>query len=385
VDEDDAKPEDRPVGHTFNTFGGKGVVMRYVRLFCTARSYPVDAQIPPERSGFFYAINPPSGFYKVRAMTLLAWFAAFLLDSLLGDPPHWPHPVRWIGNLITALQRAIRRICHSERALKLGGGLLWLGVVGVVWLVSWGFLTLMQYIHPWLGWLAEVWLIYTLLAGRCLEQAAMEVHRALQSADLEESRRKLSWIVGRDTSHLEEPQITRAVVETVAENSVDGVISPLFFLLIGGAPLAMAYKAVNTLDSMVGYKTPKYRAIGYVSARMDDFANGLPARLSWLLLSCAAWLNGLDFRQALRIGWRDRYQHTSPNCAWSEATVAGALGVRLGGPSNYFGQRVEKPWIGEARREIELADIPRSTRLMMTASLLALLLFAALRLLWLGA
>ncbi|CAI1684909.1 adenosylcobinamide-phosphate synthase CbiB [Serratia fonticola] len=318
-------------------------------------------------------------------MTLLAWFVAFLLDSLLGDPPHWPHPVRWIGNLITVLQRAIRRTCHSERALKLGGGLLLLGVVGSVWLVSWGFLTLMQYIHPWLGWLAEVWLIYTLLAGRCLEQAAMEVHRALQSADLEESRHKLSWIVGRDTSQLEEPQITRAVVETVAENSVDGVIAPLFFLLIGGAPLAMAYKAVNTLDSMVGYKTPKYRAIGYVSARMDDFANWLPARLSWLLLSCAARLHGLDYRQALRIGWRDRYQHTSPNCAWSEATVAGALGVRLGGPNNYFGQRVEKPWIGEARREIELADIPRSTRLMMTASLLALLLFAALRLLWLGA
>ncbi len=162
--------------------------MRYVQLYCTAWSYPFDSQIPPERSGFFYASNPPSGFivrgYKVRAMTLLAWFAAFLLDSLLGDPPHWPHPVRWIGNLITVLQRAIRRICHSERALKLGGGLLWLGVVGVVWLVSWGFLTLMQHIHPWLGWLAEVWLIYTLLAGRCLEQAAMEVHRALQSADL---------------------------------------------------------------------------------------------------------------------------------------------------------------------------------------------------------
>ena len=318
-------------------------------------------------------------------MTLLAWWVAFLLDSLLGDPPHWPHPVRWIGNLIALLQRAIRRVCHSERALKLGGGVLWLVVVGLTWLVSWGLLTLMGHLHPWLGWLAEVWLIYTLLAGRCLEQAAMEVYRALQSADLAQSRRKLSWIVGRDTSQLEEPQITRAVVETVAENSVDGVIAPLFFLLSGGAPLAMAYKAVNTLDSMVGYKTPKYRAIGYVSARMDDFANWLPARLSWLLLSCAARLHGLDYRQALRIGWRDRYQHTSPNCAWPEATVAGALGVRLGGPNDYFGLRVEKPWIGEACREIAVADIPRSTRLMMTASLLALLLFAALRLLWLGA
>ncbi|WP_431222767.1 adenosylcobinamide-phosphate synthase CbiB [Serratia sp. L9] len=318
-------------------------------------------------------------------MTLLAWFVAFLLDSLLGDPPHWPHPVRWIGNLINALQRLIRRVCQSERALKIGGGVLWLGVVGATYLVSWGFLWLMGSIHPWLGWLAEVWLIYTLLAGRCLEQAAMAVHHALQYEGLEESRRQLSWIVGRDTSQLEAPQITRAVVETVAENTVDGVIAPLFFLLLGGAPLAMAYKAVNTLDSMVGYKTPKYRAIGYVSARMDDFANGLPARLSWLLLSGAAWLIGLDYRQALRIGWRDRYQHTSPNCAWPEATVAGALGVQLGGANSYFGQRVEKPWIGERQREIALADIPRSAHLMMMASLLALLLFALLRLLWVGA
>lgn len=318
-------------------------------------------------------------------MTLTAWLAAFLLDSLLGDPPHWPHPVRWIGKLIDALQLLVRRVCHSERALKLGGAALWLVVVGTVWLFSWSLLWLMDSLHPWLGWLAEVWLIYTLLAGRCLAEAAMEVYRALHSAGLEESRRKLSWIVGRDTSQLEEPQITCAVVETVAENSVDGVIAPLFFLMIGGAPLAMAYKAVNTLDSMVGYKTPKYRAIGYFSARMDDFANWIPARLSWLLLSGAAWLTGLDYRQALRIGWRDRYQHSSPNSAWSEATVAGALGIQLGGPNHYFGQLVEKPWIGEKRREAALADIPHSTRLMTTASLLALLLFASVRLLWVGA
>ncbi|MFZ1872620.1 MAG: adenosylcobinamide-phosphate synthase CbiB [Chania sp.] len=318
-------------------------------------------------------------------MTLAAWMVAFLLDRLLGDPPHWPHPVRWIGNLINVLQRLIRRVCHSERALRIGGGLLWLAVVGLVWLLSWGFLTLLTQIHPWLGWLAEVWLIYTLLAARCLEDAAMEVHHALKYAGLEESRRRLSWIVGRDTSQLEAPQITRAVVETVAENSVDGVIAPLFFLLLGGAPLAMAYKAVNTLDSMVGYKTPQYRAIGYVSARMDDFANWLPARLSWLLLSVAAWLAGLNYRRALRIGWRDRYQHSSPNCAWPEATVAGALGIRLGGPNDYFGLRVEKPWIGDGLREVALMDIPRSIQLMKSAALLALLLFTLLRLLWVGA
>ncbi|MEC5317830.1 adenosylcobinamide-phosphate synthase CbiB [Brenneria populi subsp. brevivirga] len=309
--------------------------------------------------------------------TLAAWFAAFLLDCWLGDPPRWPHPVRWIGALIAWLQRGVRARCRSERALKAGGAVLWLAVVGAAWAVSWGVLTLLTSLHPWLGWLAEVWMIYTCLAGRCLSDAALAVHQALRQGTLEESRRRLSWIVGRDTSRLERPQITRAVVETVAENSIDGVIAPLFFLLLGGAPLAMAYKAVNTLDSMVGYKNPKYRAIGYVSARMDDLANYLPARLGWLLLGAAAWLLKEDYRQAWRIGWRDRYRHASPNCAWSEATVAGALGVRLGGPNTYFGERVEKPWIGDARREIALSDIPRSVNLMRVASLLALLLFSA--------
>ncbi|RLM20301.1 adenosylcobinamide-phosphate synthase [Brenneria alni] len=314
-------------------------------------------------------------------MTLSAWFTAFLLDCWLGDPPHWPHPVRWIGKLISWLQCAIRARCRTERALRIGGALLWLVVVAVTGALSWFFLALMTAIHPWIGWLAEVWMIYTLLAGRCLSDAALAVHRALQHGTLAESRQQLSWIVGRDTSQLEKPQITRAVVETVAENSVDGVIAPLFFLMLGGAPLAMVYKAVNTLDSMVGYKTPQYRAIGAVSARMDDIANLIPARLSWLLLSAAAWLLRADYRQAWRIGWRDRYQHSSPNCAWPEATMAGALGVRLGGPNNYFGERVEKPWIGDECREIALDDIPRSIRLMKIASLLALLLFAAVHLL----
>ena len=317
-------------------------------------------------------------------MTLLAWGVAWLLDYWLGDPPHWPHPVRWIGNLITVTQRVVRRFCKSNRALKIGGGVLWLVVVGTTWGVSWGILHIANLVHPWFGWLVEVWMIYTVLAARCLSDAALDVYRALKEGTLEQSREKLSWIVGRDTSQLERPQITRAVVETVAENSVDGVIAPLFFLLLGGAPLAMAYKAINTLDSMVGYKTEKYRAIGYVSARLDDAANFIPARLSWLLLSISAWFLGANPRKALLVGWRDRYQHSSPNCAWPEATVAGALGIRLGGPNNYFGERVEKPWMGDEQRGIALEDITRTIQLMMLASLFALLLFAALRWLTLG-
>lgn len=318
-------------------------------------------------------------------MTLLAWAVAWLLDCLIGDPRGMPHPVRWIGSLITLTQRWVRRFCHGEHALRVGGALMWLVVVGATGGLSWGVLMLARSLHPWLGWAVEVWMIFTLLAARSLADAARDVERPLRAGDLAQSREKLSWIVGRDTSALQPPQIRRAVVETVAENSVDGVIAPLFFLLLGGAPLAMAYKAVNTLDSMVGYKHEKYRAIGMVSARLDDVANFIPARLSWLLLTLAAWLCREDAGRAFRIGWRDRKNHSSPNCAWPEGSVAGALGIRLGGPNDYFGQRVEKPWIGDAIREVSTDDISRTLRLMWVASTLALLLFALIRYLLVGA
>ncbi len=309
-------------------------------------------------------------------MTLAIYSVAFILDLILGDPQNWPHPIRWIGNWISLAQKGIRKVCRSERALYVGGGVLWLSVVGLTWLVTWGVITSLSSVNVWLGRAAELWLAYTILAGRCLSDAAMDVYRALDSGSLEESRRQLSYIVGRDTSQLNQTQITRGVVETVAENTVDGVIAPLFYLFLGGVPLAMAYKAINTLDSMVGYKNEKYKAIGCVSARIDDLANLIPARLSWLLLTGAAALMRLNFRNAFRIGWRDRYQHKSPNCGWPEATVAGALGVRLGGPNSYFGELVEKPWIGDEQREINQQDIKLTIRLMFIASAIALMLFS---------
>lgn len=313
-------------------------------------------------------------------ISLSAIFVGYVLDLILGDPPNWPHPVRWIGKLINVIQARIRQMCQSESALKWGGLLLWLSVVGITYFTSWIVLQLLAPV-PLLQWLVEVVMIYTILATKCLNDAAMSVYQALQISSLSDARLKLSYIVGRETDTLNEEQITRATVETVAENSVDGVIAPLFFLFIGGAPLAMAYKAVNTLDSMVGYKTEKYRAMGYVSAKMDDLWNLIPARLSWLLLTGAARLLNLDYRNALQIGWRDRYQHKSPNCAWSEATVAGALGIQLGGPNVYFGQLVDKPWIGDLVRRIESNDIRLTIRLMYCASFLALLLFTAIRVL----
>lgn len=306
---------------------------------------------------------------------VLIYVAAFILDLVLGDPEHWPHPIRFIGTSIQMVQQYIRARVSSSRALYWGGALMWAIVVGGTWWVTHGLVLLAFHLHFLLGTIVTCWLAYTTLATRCLSDCAYRVYNALQSGSLTDSRKQLSAIVGRDTSELTAPQIMRAVVETVAENTVDGVIAPLFYLFIGGVPLAMAYKAINTLDSMVGYKTAKYREIGFVSAKLDDVANYIPARLSWLFFSLAAWFLRLDSTQALKIGWRDRYHHHSPNCAWAEASVAGALGVRLGGPNTYFGEYVEKPWIGDAVREIEPDDIPRSVKMMFVTAGCALVCF----------
>lgn len=258
--------------------------------------------------------------------------------------------------------------------------MLWIIIVGGTWLISYALLAFAFYVDSSLGWLLTVWMTYTTLATRCLQDAAMRVYHALKADDIAESREKLSWIVGRDTRELTPIQITRAVTETVAENTTDGVIAPLFFLLLGGAPLAMAYKAINTLDSMVGYKNEKYIDLGRFSAKADDVANYIPARLSWLLFTFAAFFLKYRYQDAYRIGLRDHANHLSPNSGWSEASVAGALGIRLGGPNTYFGKLVDKPWIGDETRPIETEDIVSATRLMWVASSSALALFAIIHL-----
>ena len=234
-------------------------------------------------------------------------------------------------------------------------------------------------VHPGLRFVAEAWASYQILAACELRRQSLAVARAFSKGGLVAAREAVGLIVGRDTSVLDEQGVARAAVETVAENASDGVIAPLFYLMIGGAPLGMAYKAVNTLDSMVGYKNERYIDFGCASARLDDAVNWIPSRLSALLMIAVCPIVGLDARGAARIWSRDRRRHASPNSAQTESACAGALGLRLAGPAVYFGKFFEKPTIGDASREIEWGDIARATRLMLAASVCALVVFGAAR------
>ena len=307
---------------------------------------------------------------------------AAALDLLLGDP-HWlPHPVRWMGRLISALEGLLRRRFPKSPAGERAAG----GVLVLLMVLSFGggsalLLWLCHEIAPWLAWLAEVWFSYQLLSARDLQVESMAVYPPLKSGDLERARAAVARIVGRDTSVLDSSGVAKAAVETVAENTCDGVVAPLLYLFLGGLPLGMAFKAVSTLDSMVGYRTPKYQYIGTASAWLDDVLNFLPARLSGVLLCLgAAILPKCSGRRAWRIFWRDRRKHASPNSAHSEAACAGALGVQLAGDAQYFGVLVRKPTLGDPVRPVALEDISRACRLMYAAEGLTLLLMALITL-----
>ncbi|BCR03749.1 cobalamin biosynthesis protein CobD [Desulfuromonas versatilis] len=294
---------------------------------------------------------------------------AFALDLVLGDPRRLTHPVVLIGGLIEGLEVPLVGLLKNRR---LAGILLTALTLLVTGLVAIAVLKLAQAVHPWLGWLAALWLAYTTLALRSLHKESREVVTLVEQGDLDEARRSLALIVGRETSHLDEEGILRACIETVAENTSDGVIGPLFYLFIGGPVLALLYKAASTLDSMVGYRDDRYRELGWASARFDDLLNLVPARLTGLLMALAAWPLGLNGAEALRIMLRDARKHSSPNAGYPEAAAAGALEVQLGGPAIYFGARVEKPTLGDADRPITVAGYRAMVRLMYLASLLAL-------------
>lgn len=307
-------------------------------------------------------------------MNILSIYIGYIIDLIVGDPYSFPHPVRYIGKLIKKTEGLIRKKAKNNKDLKIGGFFLWFIVVGITYLVTYLILKLSRLIPG--GFLvANSILIYTTLATKCLKDEAVKIYNVLKTGDIEKARIQVSYIVGRDTTQLNEGEIIRATVETVAENTVDGIIAPMFFAFIGGAPLAMAYKAVNTLDSTVGYKNEKYKDLGFASAKIDDIANFVPARISVLLMSIGSLLVGNNCKEALKIGIRDRKNHKSPNCAYAEGAVAGALGVQLGGTNIYFGKAVYKPTIGDKHREIEVEDIVRTNKIMYASSITSMIVF----------
>lgn len=309
---------------------------------------------------------------------------AILLDLILGDP-HWmPHPVRWMGAMIAGLEKVLRGLLpKTPGGERLGGILMALLVGGAFCGGSALLLWVLALISPWLAWGVEVWLTYQLLAARALERESMAVYPCLIRGDLPAARTAVSRIVGRDTQSLDEAGVAKAAVETVAENTCDGVVAPLIFLWLGGLPLGMLYKAVSTMDSMVGYRNARYQFFGWAGARLDDLFNLIPARLAGLSMClAAAVLPGYSGRGALRVFLRDRKQHKSPNSAHTEAACAGALGIQLAGDASYGGKLVQKPTLGDPLRPVEPQDIPRACRLMYADALVVLALLAGVNVLF---
>ena len=315
-------------------------------------------------------------------MTVWAVLGGFVLDALFGDPAWLPHPVVYMGKAISKLEKFLRpRLPKTPQGELLGGAIvafcLPVGTFLLTGLVCWGAARL----HPLLGLAVQMFWCGQALAARGLVQESTNVYKELKKPDLPGARKAVSRIVGRDTAELTAEGVTKAAVETVAENASDGVIAPLLYMLIGGAPLALTYKAINTMDSMLGYKNEKYLYFGRVPAKLDDVANYIPSRLAGLFWVAAAALTGNSARGAWKIWRRDRRRHASPNSAQTESACAGALGVQLAGPAYYFGQYYPKRTIGDALRPIEPEDILRANRMMVAESILALAIGLGLRVL----
>ena len=315
---------------------------------------------------------------------LICWavLGGFVLDAIFGDPAWLPHPVVLMGKVITALEKRLRAQFPKTPQGELCGGAVLAAVLPVgTFLITALVCRLAAALHPLVGLAVQMFWCAQALAAKGLAQESHNVYKELQKQDLPAARKAVARIVGRDTQNLTAEGVTKAAVETVAENASDGVIAPLLYMLLGGAPLALTYKAINTMDSMLGYKNQKYLYFGRAAARLDDVANYLPSRLAGLLWVAAAALTGSSARGAWKIWRRDRRNHASPNSAQTESACAGALGVQLAGPAYYFGEYYDKPTIGDALRPVEPKDILRADRMMYAESLLALALGIALRLL----
>ena len=314
--------------------------------------------------------------------TTIALFLGIVLDFILGDPHGWWHPVMGIGKIITKTENIVRKVFpKTKRGERIGGAVLAVLVILVSVAVPAVLLYAAYRVHIAAGIVLEAVLCDTMLAAKSLKVESSKVADALEQEGLEAGRKAVSMIVGRDTNRLDEKGVIKAAVETVAENTSDGVIAPLFFMGIFGGLGGVFYKAVNTMDSMIGYKNEKYQYFGTVAAKLDDVVNFIPARISGLMMIFASFLCRMDGKEAFRIFKRDRYCHASPNSAQTEAVMAGALGVQLAGEAWYFGVKHEKPTIGDDRRLVELLDIKRSNRLMYGTVLSTTVLILGIRML----
>lgn len=302
----------------------------------------------------------------------------FLLDLLIGDPQNPFHPIRFIGSLCSSLEKLFRKILNNY--LKIAGLLTWIFSVVIVYIISSVIIKLSFNINYILGIVISGIMIYFTISAKALKVEGLKVIKFLLKDDLEGARKQLSYIVGRDTASLDKEGILRAVVETIAENMSDGVVAPLFYAGLFGAPFAFVYKAVNTMDSMFGYKNDKYKDFGYFPAKLDDIFNYIPARLTGYLIILSSYILKLDYKNSYKIYSRDKYNHSSPNSAHPEAAVAGALGLKLGGANYYFGKLVEKPTIGDNIKNIDISDVYKTNNILYLVTILSYLVAVVLNL-----
>ncbi len=296
----------------------------------------------------------------------------YILDLIIGDPQNPYHPIRGVGNVAKLSENVFRKLLKKH--LKLAGAITWITVVLIIFFINFILIKLLGRISPYVAMAYEAIAIYFCLSTKALKVEGLKVIKYLKEDNIDKARHQLSYIVGRDTDKLDEEGITRAVVETIAENMSDGIIAPLFFAGIGGAPLIFAYKAVNTMDSMFGYKNDKYMEFGYFPAKLDDVFNYIPARISAYLIIISAFLLRLDYKNAFKIYNRDKSNHTSPNSAHPESAVAGALDIRLGGANYYFGKLVKKPEIGDGIKKITVDSVDMVNKILYLSSFLGVIL-----------
>ena len=302
-------------------------------------------------------------------ISLVALVMGYILDLIFGDPYWMPHPVRFIGNLISILEKVIRRFMpKTKRGEYIGGIILTVMVVSISMVIPLVIILMAKSINTYLALTVETFMCYQILATKSLKVESMKVYDELAKNDLPSARKAVSMIVGRDTKDLTFSGVAKAAVETVAENTSDGIIAPMIFIAIGGAPMGFFYKAINTMDSMVGYKNEKYMNFGRFAAKLDDVVNYLPARISAYQMILSSFFLRYDYKNAFKIYKRDRYNHESPNSAQTESVCAGALDVQLAGNAYYFGKLYEKPTIGDDIREINYDDIKKANRLLYCTS-----------------